>query len=504
MSLIKSLAFSRCLALALLAASASVVMSACNSASGAPVPGETPIGRQAAAGRPNIVFILSDDEDIALHAHMPKTKALLHDSGTTFDNYFVTYALCCPSRATALRGQYPHNTAIEGNAMPTGGYEKFRALGHDSSTVATWLQKAGYHTAMFGKYMNGYRPALGAPAGWSEWYGVGNGYPSYDYTMNENGTLVRYGHAPQDFLVDVIAHKAADVIRRGARDKTPVFLYIAPFTPHAPATAAPRHEALFAEASLPRPASFDEADMSDKPAPLNTRPRLAPPMIQQMEDLYRQRLRSLQSVDDLVDSVVTALRSTGQLENSYVIYASDNGFHMGEHRLAQGKNTPYEMDIRVPFVVRGPGVPAGRHESAMVLNTDLAPTFAELAGAQAPAFVDGRSFLPLLSTTRPAWTRSAFMIERRGGQDAQEELGDGGDMRSPDSFNAIRTSQYTYVEYGNGARELYDLRADPGQLANLASTTGVSDIVRRLSAQLATLVKCAGPACRAAEDASPR
>lgn len=493
-----NLAFSRPFAIALLTACQPV-------AAGAPMPGVATISQtHASAQRPNIIFILSDDEDVALHAHMPKTKALLHDSGTTFDNYFVTYALCCPSRATTLRGQYPHNTRIEGNAPPTGGYQKFRSLGHDSSTVATWLKGAGYHTAMFGKYMNGYQPGVGAPAGWSEWYGVGNGYPSYDYTMNENGTLVHYGHRPQDFLVDVIAHKAAEVIRRGAKEKTPVFLYIAPFTPHAPATAAPRHEALFAEASLPHPASFDEADMSDKPQPLITRPPLTPRMLERMENLYRRRLRSIQSVDDLVDSVVTALRSTGGLENSYIVYASDNGFHMGEHRLAQGKNTPYEMDIRVPLVVRGPGVPAGRHEPALVLNNDLAPTFADMAGARAPAFVDGRSFLPLLSANRPAWSRTAFMIERRGGRDAQEELGDGGDRRNPNSFNAIRTAQYTYVEYRNGALELYDLRADPDQLANLATTRSNSGLMRRLSIQLATLAKCAGTNCRAAEDATPR
>ena len=484
------------LALVLLAP---VLVSACEHAAGAPLPHETPRQAPAPAQRPNIIFILSDDEDVALHAHMPKTKSLLHDNGTTFDNYFVTYALCCPSRATTLRGQYPHNTRIEGNALPTGGYEKFRTLGHDSSTVATWLKAAGYRTAMFGKYMNGYQPGSGAPAGWSEWYGGGNGYRSYDYTLNENGKLVQDGHAPQDFLVDVIAHKAADVIRRSAADKTPVFLYIAPFTPHAPATAAPRHEGLFADAQLPRPASFDEADVRDKPRPLSNRPRLAPRAIARMTDLYRRRLRSLQSVDDLVDSVVTALRSTGQLENSYIVYASDNGFHMGEHRLAQGKNTPYEMDIRVPFVVRGPGVPAGRHETAMVLNNDLGPTFAEMAGTRAPSFVDGRSFLSLFTGKGPAWGRSAFMVERRGGADAQEELGDGGDMRSPNSFNAIRTARYTYVEYGNGDRELYDLRADPDQLQNLAKS-GDADFIRRLSTRLAALAKCAGLRCRAAED----
>ncbi|MCR4338547.1 MAG: sulfatase [Gemmatimonadaceae bacterium] len=474
-------------------------------AAGAPVPDRTTISSTGpSAQRPNIIFILSDDEDVALHSYMPKTKALLHDSGTTFDNYFVTYALCCPSRATTLRGQYPHNTRIEGNAPPTGGYQKFRSLGHDSSTVATWLQASGYHTAMLGKYMNGYQPGFGPPAGWSEWYGVGNGYRGYDYTMNENGTLVQYGRRPQDFLVDVIAHKAAEVIRRAAAAQTPVFLFISPFVPHGPATPAPRHETLFADARLPHPASFDEADMSDKPRPLADRDRLAPRMIERMENLYRLRLRSLQSVDDLVDSIVTALRSTGGLENSYIIYTSDNGFHMGEHRLAQGKNTPYEMDIRVPFVVRGPGVPAGRHEPALVLNNDLAPTFADIAGARAPGYVDGRSFLSLLSASRSAWSRTAFLISRRGGREAQQEPGDGDDMRSANSFNAIRTARYTYVEYGNGALELYDLSADPDQLANLAGVRGNSEIIGRLSRQLATLARCAGASCRAAEDATPR
>ena len=122
------------------------------------------------ADRPNIVFILTDDEDSDLHAFMPKTKALLHDEGTTFDNYFVTYSLCCPSRATTLRGQYPHSTGVRGNTPPLGGFETFRALGRETSTIATWLRAAGNYTAMFGKYLNGYQPAAGLPAGWSEWY----------------------------------------------------------------------------------------------------------------------------------------------------------------------------------------------------------------------------------------------------------------------------------------------------------------------------------------------
>jgi N-acetylglucosamine-6-sulfatase len=470
------------------------------------VEGATPASArspQAPDARPNIIFVLSDDEDTALHGNMPKTRRLLHDLGTTFDNYFVTYALCCPSRSTTLRGQYPHSTRVEGNQPPQGGWATFHALGRDSSTIATWLQAAGYRTAMFGKYLNGYQPSAGVPPGWSEWYVGGNAYKSYDYTLNENGTAVSYGHRPEDFLVDVIAHKAADLIRRSAADKTPVFLYVAPFTPHAPATSAPRHDGLFADARLPRSAAFNEADVSEKPAVVRNRPPLRPRQIARLEDLYRRRLRSLQSVDDLVDSLVTALKETGTLDQSYIVYTSDNGFHLGEHRLMQGKNTAYETDIRVPFVVRGPGVPAGKHVDALVLNNDLALTFAAMAGVNPPDFAEGRSFLPLLTARPPVWGRAAFMIERRGGRDAQEELGDGDLLPGANSFNAIRTRDFTYVEYATTERELYDLRRDPFQLDNLAGRAD-STLVRQLSSWLKALATCSGAQCRAVEERPPR
>ncbi|MHB1096886.1 MAG: sulfatase family protein [Gemmatimonadaceae bacterium] len=493
-----------------------LLLGVCSIAACGRVEGATPDAAQAAAAqaaaaqtaagpvdRPNIVFILTDDEDTELHAFMPKTKALLHDEGTTFDNYFVTYSLCCPSRATTLRGQYPHSTGVRGNTPPLGGFETFRALGRETSTIATWLHATGYRTAMFGKYLNGYQPAAGVPAGWSEWYVGGNGYRGYEYVLNENGKFVSYGSRPEDFLVDVIAHKAADLIRRSATDKTPFFVYVAPFTPHGPSTAAPRHEALFADAVLPRSPAFDEADVSDKPAIIRNRPRLRPRMVARIADAYRRRLRSLQSVDNLVDSLVTTLRKTGQLERTYIVYASDNGFHLGEHRLLQGKNTAYETDIRVPLVVRGPGVPAGKRESAMVLNNDLAPTFAAMAGAHLPEFVEGRSFLPLLTAKPVPWGRTAFMIERRGGRDAQEEPGDTDGMFGANSFNALRTRDHTYVEYATGERELYDLRRDPFQLDNIASRAD-SALVHRFSAWLKALTTCVGAECRSVEDRPPQ
>lgn len=477
------------------------VVSSCTRVEGA-TPAAATQAAEAPSDRPNIVFILTDDEDTELHAFMPKTTALLHDAGTTFDNYFVTYSLCCPSRATTLRGQYPHSTGVRGNTPPLGGFETFRALGRETSTIATWLRADGYRTAMFGKYLNGYQPAAGVPTGWSEWYVGGNAYRGYDYVLNENGKSVSYGSRPEDFLVDVIAHKAADLIRRSAADKTPFFVYVAPFTPHGPSTAAPRHEALFEDAALPRSPAFDEADVSDKPTIIRNRPRLRPRMLARLEDVYRRRLRSLQSVDDLVDSLVTTLRETGQLERTYIIYASDNGFHLGEHRLLQGKNTAYETDIRVPLVVRGPGVAAGKRESAMVLNNDLAPTFAAMAGAQMPEFVEGRSFLSLFAARPTTWGRAAFMIERRGGRDAQEEPGDTDRMFGANSFNALRTRDHTYVEYATGERELYDLRRDPFQLDNIAARTDTA-LVRRLSVWLKALATCVGAECRIAEDRPP-
>jgi len=440
-------------------------------------------------GRPNIVFILTDDEDVKIHGFMPKTKTLLEDQGTVLANFFVTYSLCCPSRASILRGQYPHNTEIQGNTPPLGGFAKFAALGRERSTIATWLQGAGYRTVFAGKYLNGYgtegNGPTHVPPGWNEWYGGvgGRPYANFNYDMNENGTIVAYGQQPEDYLTDVIARKAVEAIRRAARARQPVFLYLAPYTPHAPATAAPRHANLYGDAALPRPPSFNEADLSDKPMPERRRPLLTPAQIQELETLYRRRLRSLQAIDDLVESVVAALREAGQLENSYIIYTSDNGFHMGEHRLRDGKGRAYEEDIRVPFIVRGPGVPAGRRLTALVLNIDIAPTVAEIAGVAPPAFVDGRSFLGLLRGTGALWRRT-FLVEWRG-----ERV----------EYNAIRSGEWVYVVWSTGGRELYDLRADPYQLENRAGAADPA-LTGALAGRLRELMRCSGSTCRAAED----
>jgi N-acetylglucosamine-6-sulfatase len=458
----------------------------------------------AAGPRPNIVVFMTDDEDLGAHAFMPKTKALIEDQGATFANYFINYPWCCPSRASILRGQYAHNTNIVGNAPPWGGYETFHGLGLEESTLAVWLQDAGYRTAMIGKYLNRYVPEKdGVPPGWDEWHVGGNAHPSYDYVLNENGQAVRYGSEPEDYLNDVLSRKATEVIRTSAAAEEPFFLYVLPFNPHSPSVAAPRHEGMFATAELPRPPSFDEADVSDKPAFIRQLPPLDPDQIAYLEYEYRRRIASLQAVDDMVESIVGTLRDTGLLDDTYVIYSSDNGFHMGQHRLIAGKDTPYDEDIRVPMVMRGPGVPAGLRLEAVVGNIDLAPTIAEIAGVQTPDFVDGRSFLPLLETPDQPW-REAYLIERRRLEEqlVRQSKYNGltpAELEQVAVFNGIRTADMMYVEYGSGERELYDMRADPLQLDN-----GIGDadpaLVAALSDRLAALARCIGEDCRRLED----
>lgn len=464
-------------------------------------------GSAADGARPNIVFILTDDEDVGVHQFMPKTKALIEDQGTKFTNFFVSYPFCCPSRASILRGQYAHNTGVVGNELPYGGYEKFHALGREESTLATWLRAAGYHTAMIGKYLNRYVPHQHeVPPGWRDWFVGGNAHESYNYRLNENGRVVEYGDRPEDYLNDVLTRKAVDIIRRSVAAREPFFLYVLPYTPHSPSVAAPRHAGMFADARMPRTAAFDEIDVSDKPAFIRNLSRLSPEQIAAMEDEYRRRLRSLQAVDDMVEILVRTLDDVGELDNTYIVYSSDNGFHLGSHRLPAGKDFPYDEDIRVPMVMRGPGVPQGAEIHALVTNIDFAPTFAEIAGVPTPDFVDGRSFLPLLEDPDQPW-RQAILIERSQFEFQYERLAyaqglEGEALERTASFRGLRTRDTTYVEYGTGERELYDLTTDPLQLSNLAPEADPT-LLAALSARTAELAACAAEECRRLEDLPP-
>lgn len=478
---------------------------------------------------PNIVFILTDDQSLPTLAQMPLVKSLLTDQGTTFSRHYVSLSLCCPSRIAGLRGQYAHNTSIYRNGPPDGGFEAIYNLKLEQSTIATWLQGAGYRTAMFGKYLNGYPDAAPTsnyiPPGWNEFVSPNDGLPyrGFNYSLNDNGHTVVHGEADADYLTDVLSAKVVDFINRSA-DQYPdkaFFVYLAPYAPHAPATPARRHENLFNDAQLPRTGSFNEADVSDKPAWVRALPLLDADQIDQMDKLYRNRLRSLQAVDEMVQAVIQALQAKGLLEDTYIMFASDNGHHQGQHRMDTGKMTAYEEDIRVPLIVRGPGVPKGASVTLMTANVDYAPTLAEIGGATAPSFVDGRSLLPLLRGQTPSSWRQVLLLEHK--LDGPDDLAlfqraqTRGTLEPPDpfdltlggagpeiaNFTGLRTTAgLTYVEYETGEHELYDNLSDPFQLTS-AYGSASSDLKNRLASQTATLSTATGAALRSAEEVAP-
>ncbi len=446
--------------------------------------------------RPNILLIVLDDmraDDLAM---MPAVQELLVAQGTSFTNFFATAPSCAPARASILRGQYPHNHGVLRGKGEVGGFARFYALGHEQSTVATWLQAGGYRTALIGKYLNGYRadafpaglPATYVPPGWDEWAGV-TLEPYLHLEINENGQLIRYEMA---YATDVLAAKAIDVMAQMTQTAEPFFLFLAPRAPHGPPVAAVRHNAAFATATVPRSPSFNEADVSDKPAWVQAIPALDEEHVAYLDAFYVERLRTLLAVDEMIAALVEALEETGSLANTSILLTSDNGFHLGEHRARQEKGTAYEEAIHVPLVMRGPTVPAGQTISALASQVDLGPTFAAWAGAPVPDFVDGRSLAPLLNGGAiPPWRQTALIehfTNRKKGSTEQP------------GFNALRADGFTYVEYATGERELYDLDRDPYQLDNLAVTAN-ADLVATLSERLAAMRTCAGSECRAMEDA---
>jgi N-acetylglucosamine-6-sulfatase len=474
----------------------------------------------APAGAPNILLVLTDDQDVqsGMLAYMPHLQQLLVGQGTLFSNYLVPLSLCCPSRTTILRGQYPHNTGVLTNALPNGGFEIAYSNNVEASTIATLLHGAGYRTALFGKYLNGY-PNTATPAyippGWDEWYSAtaGNPYGEYNYTLNENGAQVMYGSTAADYGTDVYYNKAVDFIQRAAsKPSQPIFLYFAVYAPHEPYTPAPRHAALFPNVNAPHFPSFNEPDVSGKPLYISSKPLLTQSEINGIDDDYRNRLRSLQAVDEAIAGLVSALSSTGRLANTYIFFASDNGYHMGEHRLLPGKYTPYETDIHVPLIVRGPGVPAGVTRTQYAGNLDLAETFADLAGVAPLSFSDGRSLKGLLQTPPTSAWRQAFMLEEFGtGEFDPPDTASGivepldkGDLATVvpiPSYFGFQAPAYKYVEYKSGEKELY-LTSDTYELTNLASRVAPAVAVT-LAAYVSSFEVCQGDACRAAEAVPP-
>lgn len=452
--------------------------------------------------RPNIVLIITDDMDVSALPHMPILRARLTEPGLSFKNSFVVDPVCAPSRASILTGRYVHNHGLLDNRPPIGGYRKFVENDNESQNVALWLKAAGYRTGLIGKYLNRYPSAKDrdhVPPGWDDWHALFFPESYEEYLMNENGEVVPFGDKERHYLTDVLRSRALDFIQTTPPGQ-PFFLYLAPFAPHAPAQPATRHEKLFPGLEAPRPPSFNEEDVSGKPSWLRAQPRMSDETIQATDAWHRRRVQTLQAVDEMIGKVLQALEARHQVGNTYVFFTSDNGFQLGAHRLDHGKGDPYEESIRVPLVVRGPGIPAGRNLEHMVLNIDLAPTFVELAGGTPPEVVDGRSLLPLFGPIAPPegeW-RQDFLVEHwdyakaRERDEGRDTEGEGG---IPE-YAGLRTTQHLYVEYPDtNERELYDLKHDPYEMESL-QTTARPGLVRRLAERLRVLKSCRGAACR--------
>ncbi|MGH2891284.1 MAG: sulfatase family protein [Solirubrobacteraceae bacterium] len=441
--------------------------------SGQPV-AQPPVPPLRGRRRPNIVFVLTDDLSSDLVAFMPHVQSM-ERSGLTFTNYFVSDSLCCPSRASIFTGNFPHDTHVFSNVGRNGGFHIFHRRGEEHHTFAVALRRAGYRTAMMGKYLNGYLEGPGSdprvrptyvPPGWSTWDVAGDGYPEFNYTMNENGHLHHYGHAAADYLTDVIARKGRRFIDRSAASGHPFFLELATFAPHRPYTPAPRDRQDFPYLQAPRPPSFNRVP-THAPIWLGWRPPLDSEQIAQIDQDYRLRADSVQSVDDMLGSIEQTLAADGLTRDTYVIFSSDNGLHMGQYRLAPGKLTAFDTDIHVPLVVVGPGVPTDARTPKVSENIDLAPTFAALGRTSLRA--DGHSLAGLLHGERaPRWPDAA-LVEHRGplrvpGDPDFQGPGSG----NPPSYEAMRTPRFLYVEYRDGEREYYDLKRDPYELHNIA------------------------------------
>ena len=449
----------------------------------------------AAAARPNVVVIETDDQAMADLASMPETRRLLGDGGVSFSNSFVSLSQCCPSRATFLTGQYAHNHAVRSTEPPFGGFGAFQ----DSESLAVWLRRAGYETSLVGKYMNQYGktdPSY-VPPGWSDWHGLlgPSTYRFRGFAASDEG---RARHYPGSYETDVLTARSEQFVQRTAAAGRPFFLwttYVAPhlggprdlFAPQSFGTTVP--SPLFANAfigtRMPRTPAFDEADVSDKPGGIRNRRRLNPREQWLLDNIWRKRQQSLLSVDQGVRRIVRALERAGVLENTLLVFTSDNGYLIGEHRVRESKVLPYEPSIRVPLLMRGPGIPRGVTRSQLVWNGDLAPTILEATGARAAWPTDGMSLLPFARDPSARSGRDILLegpsLPRTGGEPL---------------FTGLRTAGHKYAEYRSGEVELYDLERDPDELRNLAGTPAVAPLQRELAARLAALRACEGEACR--------
>ncbi|MDA2986546.1 MAG: sulfatase [Actinomycetota bacterium] len=447
----------------------------------------------------NVVLLLADDLDWPLFDGVPRLSEFM-DQGTTLTNFVVTESLCCPSRSSIMRGQYVHNHKVISNIPQTGGgWQTFYDLGRQKDCLPVWLSEAGITTSHFGKYLNGFpsrkqKPTY-TPPGWANFVSTTRGkvaYTGYNYTLNTNGTLQKYGDQPTDFLEDVLTAKTNEWLETAT---DPFYLEFSSYLPHSPAPAAPRFTGTRAGSKAPRLPNYNAFGINE-PAWLKSQPKLGPKQQSNLDLLWTRRLESAESMADSFHAIMAQLETTGHLDDTLVIITSDNGYHVGSHRIPSGKHTPYREDSVVPAIFIGPGIAKGVTIDAMTSTIDLAPTITAIQGAATPTWLDGRNLMPLLLDPENAPWRTGVLTENMAPTTPDDP--DYSGFEAP-KYDAVRTQDYLYVDYGRkqGAA-LYNLQTDPYEINNVIRSTDPT-IVRQLAAQAKALARCSGESCRVAD-----